>query len=84
MRCLWSGNDFCGDPEVMCCNAHPRDLLTLSTHNTFGESIANAGMRYSFGIVQLSENPGERRKHCKASVKEQEAWGWESVCFPFS
>jgi len=37
------------------------------------ESIANAGMRDRFGIVQLSgkpgEKPGEKRKHCKASVR---------------
>jgi len=68
----------------MCCDAHPGDLLILSTHNTFGEIIANAGMCNSFGIVQLSEKQGEERKHCKASVKEPEARGWESVCFPFS
>jgi len=37
------------------------------------ESIANAGMPDSFGIVQLSGKPGEKRKHCKASVKELEA-----------
>ena len=52
------------------------------------ESIANAGMRDSFGIVQLSgkpgEKPGEKRKHCKAWVKELEARRWESVYFPFS
>ena len=47
------------------------------------ESIANAGMRDSFGIVQFSgkpgEKPGEQRKHCEASVR-----GGKSVCFPFS
>jgi len=52
------------------------------------ESIANAGMRDSFRIVQLSgkpgEKPGEKRKHCKASVKELEVRRWEGVCFPFS
>jgi len=51
------------------------------------ESIANAGMRDSFGIVQLSgkpgEKPGEKRKHCKASVRELKARRRESVCFPF-
>jgi len=47
------------------------------------ESIANAGMRDSFGIVQLSGKPGEKRKHCKTSVKELEARRWESVCFSF-
>ena len=41
----------------------------------------NAGMRDSFGIVQLLGKPGGKRKHCKASVKELEARGWESVCF---
>jgi len=35
-----------------------------------GESIANAGMRDSFGIVQLSGKPGEKRK---ASARELEA-----------
>jgi len=48
------------------------------------ESIVNAGMRDSFGIVQLSEKPGEKRKYCKISRKELEARRWESVCFPFS
>jgi len=46
------------------------------------ESIANAGMRDRFRIVQLSGKPGEKlgekRKHCEASVR-----GGESVCFPF-
>jgi len=44
---------------------------------TFGlyvrESIANAGMRNSLGIVQLSGKPGGKRKYFKASVKELEA-----------
>ena len=34
------------------------------------ESIGNAGMRDSLGIVQLSGKPGEKREHCKVSVKE--------------
>jgi len=50
----------------------------------FRESIANAGMRDSFGIVQLSGKPGEKRKDCKASVNELEVRRRESVCFPFS
>jgi len=37
------------------------------------ESIANAGMRDSFGIVQLSGKPGEKlgekRKYCRATVR---------------
>ena len=33
MKCLLSGNDFCGGPEAMCCHAHPGDRLILSTHN---------------------------------------------------
>jgi len=45
-------------------------------HWAFGlyvwESIANAGMRDNFGIVQLSgkagEKAGEKQKHCKASL----------------
>jgi len=52
------------------------------------ENIANAGMRDSFGMVQLSgkpgERPGERRKYCKVNRKELEARRWESVYFPFS
>jgi len=40
-------------------------------------------MRDSFGIVQLSgrpgEKPGEKRKHCEASVRELEARRWESA-----
>jgi len=52
------------------------------------ESIVNAGIRDSFGILQLSgkpgEKPGEKRKHYKASVRELEARRWESVRFPFS
>ena len=54
----------------------------------FVESISHAEMRDSFGIVQLSGKPGEdtgeKRKHCKASVRELEARRWESFCFPFS
>jgi len=50
-------------------------------------SIANAGMRDSFGIVQLSgkpgERPGEKRKHCEASVKELEARRWEKCLLSF-
>jgi len=52
------------------------------------ETIANAGMRDSFGIVQLSgksgERPGEKWKHCKASMGELEARWRESGCFSFS
>jgi len=40
-------------------------------------------MRGSFRMVQLSgkpaENPGEKRKHCKASVKDLEARRWECL-----
>jgi len=43
--------------------------------------IAKAGMRYSFGIVQLSGKLGEKWKYYKVSRKEPEAWGWEGVCF---
>jgi len=50
-------------------------------------SIANARMRASFGIMQLSgepgEKPGEKRKHCKASVKELGARRWEKCLFSF-
>jgi len=48
------------------------------------ETIANAGMCDSFGVVQLSGKPGEKRKYCKISRKEPKARRWESVCFPFS
>ena len=47
------------------------------------ESIADAGMRYSFGIVQLSGKPGGNQKYRKTGRKELEARRWESVCFPF-
>jgi len=47
------------------------------------ESIANGGVRDSFGIVQLSGKPGEKRKYCKISRTELEARRWECVCFPF-
>ena len=51
------------------------------------EGIANAGMHYSFRIVHLSgkpgERPGEKRKQCKASVKELEARRWEKCLFSF-
>jgi len=48
------------------------------------ESIANAGMRDGFGIVQVSGKPREKQKHCKINRKELEARRWESVRFPFS
>jgi len=32
MRCLLSGNDFCGGPEAMRCHAHPVNRLILSGH----------------------------------------------------
>ena len=47
------------------------------------ENIANAGMRDSFGIVQLSGKPGEKRKYYKVSRKGLEARREEGVCFPF-
>ena len=48
------------------------------------ETIANAGMRDSFGMVRLSGRPGEKQKYYKISRKELEARRWESVCFLFS
>ena len=54
----------------------PEDSLWLRVYGSASdvrESITNAGMRYSFGIVQLSGNPGEKREHCKVSRKELEA-----------
>ena len=45
------------------------------------ESIANAGMHDSFGNVQLSGIPGQKRKHCKASAKELEARGGKVFAF---
>ena len=45
------------------------------------ESIANAGMLDSFGIVQLLGKPGEKGKHCRASVKELKARRWEKCLF---
>jgi len=49
----------------------------------FVESIVNAGLSNSFGIVQLSGKPGEKRKYCKVSRKELEARRRESICFPY-
>jgi len=45
------------------------------------ESIANAGIHDSFGIVQLSGKPGERRKYGKISRKVLEARRWEVFVF---
>jgi len=45
------------------------------------ESIANAGMRDSFGIVQLSGKPGEKRENCKISRKKLEAGGGKVFVF---
>jgi len=39
-------------------------------------------MRDSFGILQFSGKPGEKRKRRKASRNGLEARRWESVCFP--
>ena len=37
-------------------------------------------MRDSFGIVRLSGKPGEKQKHCKASVRGVEAERqWDSL-----
>jgi len=33
MRCLLSGNDFCGSPEAIACHTHQVVRLILSTHN---------------------------------------------------
>jgi len=46
------------------------------------ESIANTGMRYNFGILQLSGKPGGKRKYCNVSRKELVARGCESGRFP--
>jgi len=43
------------------------------------ESISNAGMRDSLGIVQLSGKPGEKRKHCKISRRVEAGWQWDSL-----
>jgi len=48
------------------------------------ESIANTGMRDSFGIVQIPGKLGEKREYCMINRKELAARRWESVCFPFS
>ena len=55
----------------------------VSASGVLVESISNAGMCDSFGAVQLSGKPGEKRERCKASVKEMEARRQKSVCFPF-
>ena len=44
----------------------------------------NAGIRDSFGIVQLSGKPGEKRRYRKINRRELEARRWESVGFPSS
>jgi len=48
------------------------------------ESIANAGTRDSFGIVQFSGKPSEKRKSWKASMKELESRRQKSVFLLFS
>jgi len=48
------------------------------------EKIANTGMQDSFGIVQPSGKPGEKRKHCKVSWKGLEAQQRKSVRFSFN
>jgi len=71
--CLWFGNAL-------------RIRAYVSASGVFVESVSDAGMRDSFGIVQLSgkpgEKPGEKRKRGKASVRELEAGGSGRVCFP--
>jgi len=48
-------------------------------------SIANAGMRDIFGIVELSGKQGEKRKYCKVRREELEAGGGVGKClFSFS
>jgi len=47
------------------------------------KSIAKAGMRDGFGILQLSEKLGEKQKHCEVSAKRLGAQREERVCFPF-
>ena len=53
------------------------------------ESIENVGMGDSFGIVQFSGGSREESLEKSGStvrptVRELEAWRWESVCFSFS
>jgi len=47
------------------------------------ESIVNAGMRDSLGVVQLPGKMGKKRKHCKVSVKELEPGGRSGVFVSF-
>ena len=58
----------------------------VSASGVFVESISNAEMRDSFGIVRLSGKLGEKRKHGKASARELEVRRqWEtyfSFCQP--
>jgi len=54
-----------------------------SASGVFAESIVKAGTRDSFGILQLSGRLGEKRKHCKVSVKRLDARMQEGDCFPF-
>jgi len=45
------------------------------------ESIANTGMRDSFGIVQLSGKSGEKRKYCKSTGKSWKPGGGKVIVF---
>jgi len=57
----------------------------VSASGMFVEGISNAGMRDSYGIMQLSGKPGEKRKHSKASMRELEArQQWKSLFFLLS
>jgi len=67
---------------VFGCALDPGMGLSPETRYGFERvcgSILNAGMCDSFGTVQLSGKPGEKRKHCKVSWKRLEARRWESV-----
>ena len=46
------------------------------------QRIVNGGTRDSFGIIQLSGKPGEKRKYCKVSRKQLESRRREYGYFP--
>jgi len=51
MRCLLSGNDFCGRPEAMGCQAHGDVRLISLTYSTSYPSEKRRGGRRQCGNV---------------------------------
>jgi len=62
MRCLLSGNDFCGGPEAIRCHAHPVDRPILSMHGptdygTMIHTVANPSARLLLESLPHSSKP---------------------------